>query len=679
MLEPTGNPTEVQKQQQQEMDKNLGNDVMSADTTRTTTSSIEVDSQQVRNLHAELKRTRDEFNQQRAKMKELYLAKEAECKRFARDAAVIRKELDEAKSQLTVIEYNKDKDLEDQNRRAQEEILTLQQLVQETVEESTFSHAEIRRLAEENEKLRVGQQELKEALVAAHQQDTPTLAPVLNQAKKIIRKLGAADSSSHDNLEDSMRKAQEDAEVLRSLVVPLEEEIKTLKEKLRQAYEEMEKNRGTDNRKAPESALVGMLKEAAKKEPVPEQSPVNSVSTTTTEEPPKSELDGQAPLPNCRKCSELETTLVQSQQQTATEKQRSQQMEKSIDRMREELVKEGAMRADLESQWQQKREDHKAEVQRLNEQSIKAEAELAKLRKGYGQLKQSVNDELQKLTEEREQVYRHLEVLQKDNEFLSGRYLDSSDMLKDQEINLPQSIDELHELVLTLHENLIVAKSGCEFSERKSLSMQDEVTLLRDQQHSREREFRRAEREYSNKISQLDEQLRQQYQHYQRLAAHKEDLEKADAESKRQISELRMQTIELQATNEKLDKQNVDLKNKMSVLQEDLANNEAVQKDFVKLSQSLQMQLEKIRSADTQVRWQDEEDIDQCPNCRKEFTVTRRKLHCRHCGTIYCQQCLCKTVPTGPNRRTARVCDVCHTLLVQDTAPYFSREPPQSP
>lgn len=37
-------------------------------------------------------------------------------------------------------------------------------------------------------------------------QDSPSLAPVLNQAKKIIRKLGAADSSSHDNLEDSMRK-----------------------------------------------------------------------------------------------------------------------------------------------------------------------------------------------------------------------------------------------------------------------------------------------------------------------------------------------------------------------------------------------------------------------------------------------------------------------------------------
>ncbi|XP_062716256.1 RUN and FYVE domain-containing protein 2-like [Aedes albopictus] len=257
--------------------------------------------------------------------------------------------------------------------------------------------------------------------------------------------------------------------------------------------------------------------------------------------------------------------------------------------------------------------------QGLNQQRAKTEQELAALRKDYGQLKQTVNDEL---TEEREQVYRHLE-----------------------------SIDELHELVLTLHENLIVTKAGDEFVERKTLSMQDEVALLRDQQHNREQEVRRTERDYHDKIVQqvLEEQLRQQYQHSQQLVAYKEELERAEADNKRQISELRMQAIELGYQRK----------------QEDLANNEAVQKDFVKRSQLLQIQLEKIHSADTQVRWQD----DQCPNCRKDFTMTRRKQHRHHCGTIYCKMCLTKTVPTGLNRLYVWVCDVCHTLLVQGTAP----------
>lgn len=40
---------------------------------------------------------------------------------------------------------------------------------------------------------------------------------------------------------------------------------------------------------------------------------------------------------------------------------------------------------------------------------------------------------------------------------------------------------------------------------------------------------------------------------------------------------------------EKLEKLNADLKQKLNVLQQDLGNSEAVQKDFVRLSQSLQV------------------------------------------------------------------------------------------
>lgn len=38
------------------------------------------------------------------------------------------------------------------------------------------------------------------------------------------------------------------------------------------------------------------------------------------------------------------------------------------------------------------------------------------------------------------------------------------------------------------------------------------------------------------------------------------------------------------------------------------------------------MELEKIRAADTSVRWQDDEDVDNCPSCKTNFTVTRRKV-----------------------------------------------------
>lgn len=42
------------------------------------------------------------------------------------------------------------------------------------------------------------------------------------------------------------------------------------------------------------------------------------------------------------------------------------------------------------------------------------------------------------------------------------------------------------------------------------------------------------------------------------------------------------------------------------------------------------MELEKIRAADSCVRWQDDEDIEKCPSCKHSFAVTRRKVKISH-------------------------------------------------
>jgi Rab GTPase-binding effector protein 1 len=145
------------------------------------------------NLHAkvmaqelEMKKMSDEFNLQRAKMKELFLAKEGmikidcpmltlnvnfydfysagECRKLVKELAITRKQLDEVKSELMIAEYSKEKDLEDQTRKAQEEIQSLQQLVHETIEQNSMSASEIKRLADENERYRLENHDLKESL-----------------------------------------------------------------------------------------------------------------------------------------------------------------------------------------------------------------------------------------------------------------------------------------------------------------------------------------------------------------------------------------------------------------------------------------------------------------------------------------------------------------------------------
>lgn len=354
---------------------------------------------------------------------------------------------------------------------------------------------------------------------------------------------------------------------MRSLVVPLEDEIQQLKEKLRSAYDEIEQIKGAEVKS--KSALVGLLKEAQKESPTEE---VTSDAVNL-----------------CTMCKNYELQLVQAQEATEAEKQKTAKVEKIIERLKQDLLKESALRLDLEKTWQEKREEHKDEVQKLCDQLNGSERRVIELQNEFSNFKEEINRELMKVVEERQEINEHLETLQKDNEYLSGRYLQHSDELKALDINLPQNIDELHELVLRLNENLIESKVGQEFSEAKCISFRDEASLLRDQLQRKEKEKEFLEQKLNHRMHSLEDKLKQQHHIHLKLLSDKEELQKLDNENKKQISDLRMQNIELSENVDRLDKKSLETKSKVAMMQQELTTSEAVQKDFVKLSQSLQV------------------------------------------------------------------------------------------
>ena len=434
------------------------------------------------------------------------------------------------------------------------------------------------------------------------------------------------------------------------MVPNLEDEIQQLKEKLRSAYDEMEKMRGTSEDDA-KSALVGLMSE-------------NQVKEENASE----------------MCKNYELQLVQAQEAVEAEKQKVLKVEKIVDRLKQDLLKESNLRLDLEKTWQRKREEHKDAVQKLCDQMNEGEKQMVELQNEFSNFKEMINQELLKVAGERQEIHDHLETLQGDNDYLSGKYLEHSNDMKEEEINLPQNIEELHELILRLYENLIVSKVGQEYNERKCVTFRDESNLLRDQLHHKEKEKQFLEQKLNHRIHSLEDKLKSHHQTYQKLQSEKEEIQRIESDQKKEISDLRMQNIELSENVDRLEKSNHDTKSKLTMLQQELSTSEAVQKDFVKLSQSLQMQLEKIRSADTQVRWQDFDDAgDSCPTCKLPFTVTRRKRNCRHCGTIFCENCCNRGVTSGASGKVAKVCDLCNTLLQKNQAPYFSEVAPQSP
>lgn len=331
-------------------------------------------------------------------------------------------------------------------------------------------------------------------------------------------------------------------------------------------------------------------------------------------------------------CNNYESQLVASQNDI-------ENLRKEVEELTEDLRKESEVRRDLEKEWQGKSDAYNEQVDKLKEHVDNAEKEMLALRKHYSAIKEEINQELIRLMADREEVYRHLNTVQDDNDFLAGRYLATSEELQSQRIDMPNNVDELQILLLKCHEDMIQARVGCEFEQRKSTSYKDEAQVLRDQLTSvcderqnfgRETAIRIRELEYVMMIgwsvanllmfylfvhSQNRDHIRAQDAQRDKLESLKGTFDQKEIEFNKQSSELRVQVIELQESNvwswslsntcnlsfisniylqEKIERNNFELKSKMTVLQQDLGNSEAVQKDFVRLSQSLQVRIESV-------------------------------------------------------------------------------------
>jgi len=93
-----------------------------------------------------MRKMQNEFNTQRAKMRELYMQKEAEVSQSQLERRQLQAELDELKTKCVVADLKCQNELQMKDIKAQEEISSLQQLVQDTIEESAHYKGELEHL-----------------------------------------------------------------------------------------------------------------------------------------------------------------------------------------------------------------------------------------------------------------------------------------------------------------------------------------------------------------------------------------------------------------------------------------------------------------------------------------------------------------------------------------------------
>ncbi|CAL4062352.1 unnamed protein product, partial [Meganyctiphanes norvegica] len=110
----------------------------------------------------------------------------------------------------------------------------------------------------------------------------------------------------------------------------------------------------------------------------------------------------------------------------------------------------------------------------------------------------------------------------------------------------------------------------------------------------------------------------------------------SNVKSQQIIAALKTQCSEQTQVRTRLDAEVIELKGRVSALQHDLDTSEAVQRDFVRLSQSLQVQLEKIRQSESEmVKITNSEGSQESRDCRQKLKILRRpKDHLPHKADI---------------------------------------------
>ncbi|KAF4094143.1 hypothetical protein AMELA_G00009810 [Ameiurus melas] len=129
-------------------------------------------------------------------------------------------------------------------------------------------------------------------------------------------------------------------------------------------------------------------------------------------------------------------------------------------------------------------------------------------------------------------------------------------------------------------------------------------------------------------------------------------------------AELRTQLQQLQGLQTEM----LDLRHEKKQLQQLCEEQEqALQEMGLHLSQS-KLKMEDFKEVNKALKgqaWLKDDEATQCKQCQKEFSISRRKHHCRNCGDIYCNSCSSNELALPSYPRPVRVCDICHSLLLQ--------------
>uniref|UniRef100_A0A8C4NTP9 Rab GTPase-binding effector protein 1 n=1 Tax=Dicentrarchus labrax TaxID=13489 RepID=A0A8C4NTP9_DICLA len=301
----------------------------------------------------------------------------------------------------------------------------------------------------------------------------------------------------------------------------------------------------------------------------------------------------------CDMCSNYEKQLQAIQGQEAETRDQVKKLQVMLRQANDQLERTMTEKQSLEDSVKVGNEETAAKVSALLQRVQESETLLSTLQQAFSDAKRNTQEQMAVLVKSREQVADELSRLQRDNDSLQGKHRLHIELQQQEDFQMPNT--ELQGLVLRLREDLVALRTSADHMEEK---LKAEILFLKEQIQAEQCLKENLEDTLQLEIEGCKEEIgkTQSLSMFRRLLTIDHSLAEK-TETLESLQGLRItlehQLKELTTAKSALESQVFDERDKAQRLQTELDVSEQVQKDFVKLSQTLQVQLERIRQADS--------------------------------------------------------------------------------
>ncbi|XP_034079850.1 rab GTPase-binding effector protein 1 [Gymnodraco acuticeps] len=312
----------------------------------------------------------------------------------------------------------------------------------------------------------------------------------------------------------------------------------------------------------------------------------------------------------CDMCSNYEKQLQAIQGQEADTRDQVKKLQVMLRQANDHLERTMTEKQTLEDSVKVGNEETAAKASALMQRVQDSETLLCALQQAFSDAKRNTQQQMAVLVKSREQVADELSRLQRDNESLQGKHRLHEELQQQEDFQMPNTVQELHGLVVRFREDVVALRTSADHMEEK---LKAEILFLKEQNQAEQCLKENLEETLQTEIENCKEEIdileasfSSLKTEMERIKAEKEKFERSLSEKTETLENLQglrisleRQLRELSTAKIALQTQAMDEKDKAQRLQTELDVSEQVQKDFVKLSQTLQVQLERIRQADS--------------------------------------------------------------------------------